>query len=99
MTLRLGVDATGEIVAHVLTGGHADDAAQAPGLLRQPESAIASLTADGACDGDPVCQAAADRQPGRPPDVVIPPRPCRNLHAKSADLKIVVFQRPALPAA
>ncbi len=74
MTQRLGVDATGEIVAHVLTGGHADDAAQAPGLLRQPESAIASLTADGACDGDPVCQAAAGRQPGRPPDVVVPPR-------------------------
>ena len=43
-------------------------------LLRQPERAIASLIADGAYDGDPVCQAAVSRQPGRPPDVVIPPR-------------------------
>ena len=75
MKLHLGVDATtGEIVAHVLTDGHADDAAQVPDLLRQPEGDIASLTADGAYDGDPVYQAAADRQPGRPPDVVIPPR-------------------------
>ena len=45
-----------------------------PDLLRQPEGDIASLTADGAYDGDPVYQAAASRQPGRPPDVVIPPR-------------------------
>ena len=75
MKLHLGVDAaTGEIVAHVLTDGHADDAAQVPDLLRQPEGDITSLTADGAYDGDPVYQAAAARQPGRPPDVVIPPR-------------------------
>ena len=75
MKLHLGVDATtGEVMAHVLTDGHADDAAQVPGLLRQPEQAITSLTADGAYDGDPVYQAAAARQPGRPPDVVVLPR-------------------------
>ncbi len=75
MKLHLGVEATtGEVVAHVLTDGHADDAAQVPNLLRQPEGDIVSLTADGAYDGDPVYQAAAARQPGRPPDVVIPPR-------------------------
>ena len=75
MKLHLGMDATtGEVVAHVLTDGHADDAAQVPNLLRQPERDIASLTADGAYDGDPVYQAANARQPGRPPDVVIPPR-------------------------
>ena len=75
MKLHLGVDATtSEIIAHALTDGHADDAAQVPDLLRQPEGDIASLTADGAYDGDPVYQAAAARQPGRPPDVVIPPR-------------------------
>ena len=73
--LPLGVDATtGEIAAHVLTDGHADDAAQVPDLLRQPEGDIASLTADGAYDGGAVCQAAVARQPGRPPDVVIAPR-------------------------
>ena len=62
------------MIAHVLTDGHADDAAQMPDLLRQPEGDIASLTADGAYDGEPVYQAAAARQPDRPPDVVIPPR-------------------------
>jgi len=75
LKLHIGVDAaTGEIAAHVLTDGHADNAAQVPGLLRQPEGAIASLIADGAYDGEPVYQAAAARQPGEPPDVIIPPR-------------------------
>ena len=75
MKLHLGVDAaTGEVAANLLTDGHADDAAQVPDLLRQLEGDIASLTADGAYDGDPVYRAANARQPGRPPDVVIPPR-------------------------
>jgi hypothetical protein len=75
LKLHVAVDAdTGEIAAHLLTDGHADDAAQVPDLLRQAEGIIASVTADGAYDGDPVYQAAAARQPGRPPDVVIPPR-------------------------
>ena len=72
--LHLGVDAgTGEIAAHVLTEGHADDATQAPGLLGQAEGCIATVTADGAYDSDAVYQAAARRQ-GPSPDVVIPPR-------------------------
>ena len=58
----------------MLTEGHADDATQVPDLLRQPEGAIASLTADGAYDGAPVYQAAAAHQPGPPPGVIIPPR-------------------------
>jgi IS5 family transposase len=75
LKLHIGVDATtGEIAAHVLTDGHADDAAQVPDLLRQPEDTIASRLADGAYDGDPVYQAAAARQPEQPPTVVIPPR-------------------------
>ncbi len=50
--LHLAVDAgTGEIAAHVLTGGHADDAAQMPALLGQVEGVIASVTADDAYDG------------------------------------------------
>jgi len=49
LKLHIGVDAgTGEIAAHVLTNGDEDDAAQVPDLLRQCESAVASLTADGA---------------------------------------------------
>ena len=75
LKLHLGVDAsTGEIAAHMLTDGDEDDAAQAPALLRQPEGAIVSLTADGAYDRDPVYQAAAARQPGSPIEVVVPPR-------------------------
>src|ERR687894_1027 len=42
--------------------------------LRQVEGTIASVTADGAYDGDPVYQAVARRQPDPPPDIVIPPR-------------------------
>ena len=64
LDLHVGVDATtGEIAAHVLTDGQADDAAQVPGLLREPEGDITNLTADRAYDGDPVYRAAAARQP------------------------------------
>jgi hypothetical protein len=73
--LHLAVDAgTSEIAAHVLTDGNADDAVQAPALHRQAEGRIASVTADGAYDSEPVYRAAAARQHGPPPDVVIPPR-------------------------
>jgi DDE family transposase len=73
--LHLAVDArTSEIAAHVLTDGNADDAVRAPALLRQAEGRIASVIADGAYDGEPVYRAAAARQHGPPPDVVIPPR-------------------------
>ena len=75
LKLHLGMDAgTGEIAAHVLTDGDADDAVQAPAMLRQCEGTLASVTADGAYDRDPVYQAAAARQPGSPPAVAIPPR-------------------------
>ena len=75
LKLHLGVDATtGEVAARVLTDGDEDDAAQVPDLLRQCESVIASLTAEGAHDRDPVYQAAAARQPGSPIKVTIPPR-------------------------
>ena len=69
--LHLAVDAgTGVIAAHVLAEGHADDAAQ----LGQPEGVIASVTADGAYDGEPTDSAAAARQRHPSPDVVVPPR-------------------------
>ncbi len=75
LKLHLAVDATtGEIAAHVLTEGTADDAGQAPALLGQVEGQIASVIADGAYDGEPVYAAAAARQRDPPPDVVIPPR-------------------------
>jgi transposase len=73
--LHLAVDAgTGEIVASVLTDNRADDAGEVPALLGQIAGEIASVTADGAYDGEPVYRAVASRQPDPPPDVVVPPR-------------------------
>jgi DDE family transposase len=73
--LHLAVDAdTGEIVASVLTDNGADDAGEVPALLDQVEGEIASVTADGAYDGEPVYREVASRQPDPPPNVVIPPR-------------------------
>src|SRR5687767_12917807 len=73
LKLHLAVDAgTGEIAASVLTDSGADDAGQVGDLLGQAEGEIASVTADGAYDGEPVYQAVASRQPDQPPDVVIP---------------------------
>ena len=75
LKLHLAVDATtGEIAAHALSEGTADDAAQVPALLRQVEDQIASVTADGAYDDEPTYAAAAARQPDPRPDVVIPRR-------------------------
>jgi hypothetical protein len=45
-----------------------------PALLKAIEGEIASVTADGAYDGDPVYQAITSRQPDPLPGVVIPPR-------------------------
>jgi hypothetical protein len=62
--LYLTVDAgTGEIARHVLTEGHADDAAQMPALLGQVEGVIASVVANGVYDGEPTYATAAARQP------------------------------------
>jgi hypothetical protein len=73
--LHVAVDAsTGEITVHILTDGHADDAAQVPALLSQTEDQIASVTAGGAYDSKPVYQAAAARQRYPPAVVDIPPR-------------------------
>ena len=73
--LHIAVDAgTGEIVASALTDSGGDDAGEVPALLGQVEGEIASVTADGAYDGEPVYRAVAGRQPDPPPGVVIPPR-------------------------
>ena len=70
--LHLALDAA--TVAGILTGNDADDAGQVPVLLEQVEGEIASVTADGAYDGEPSYQAVAARQLDPPADVVIPPR-------------------------
>jgi len=45
-----------------------------PALLGQAEGVIASVTADGAYDGEPTYAAAATRQRHLPLEVVVPPR-------------------------
>jgi hypothetical protein len=86
--LHLAVDAdTGEIVACVLTDNGADDAGEVPALLGQVEGEIASVTADGAYDGEPVYHAATSRRPDRPPDVVIPPRSSAVASTEDADAR------------
>src|SRR3712207_729844 len=66
--LHIAVDAGAcEIVACALTDNGADDAGEVPAPLGQVEGEIASVTADGAYDGEPVYQAVASRQPDPPP--------------------------------
>jgi len=77
---------TGEIAAHVLTDGYADDAVQVPTLLGQPESQITPVTADGAYDGEPTYAAAAARQHDPRPDVIIPPRTSAVMSTEDPDM-------------
>jgi hypothetical protein len=73
--LHLAVDPEGgEILASELTTAEEGDAALVGPLLEQIAGPIASVTADGAYDGEPVYRAVAARQPDPPAAVVIPPR-------------------------
>jgi transposase len=71
--LHLAVDPdTGEIVASELTTADDGDASQVGPLLDQISGLIASATADGAYDGEPVYRTIAERYPAAA--VIIPPR-------------------------
>ncbi len=73
--LHLAVDpSTGEILASELTSNEEGDASQVVPLLGQIPGPLASVTADGAYDGEPVYRAVSERQPDPPVAVVIPPR-------------------------
>ncbi|HEX8092688.1 IS5 family transposase, partial [Jatrophihabitans sp.] len=73
--LHLAVDpASGEILASALTTTEEGDAALVGPLLEQITGPIASVTADGAYDGEPIYRAVAEHQPDPPVAVVIPPR-------------------------
>src|SRR5918997_1404538 len=73
--LHLAVDPhSGEILASELTASEEGDASQVGPLLDQIHRPVASVTADGAYDGEPVYRAVAGRQPDPPAAVVIPPR-------------------------
>ena len=71
--LHLGVDAdTHEIVAVELTPDDVGDVAELPNLLDQIDADVASMTADGAYDGQVVYDAVAERHPEA--SVIVPPR-------------------------
>jgi hypothetical protein len=71
--LHLGVDAdTHEIVAAELTPDDVGDVSELPDLLDQVDAGIASLTADGAYDGEVAYDAVANRHPDAA--IIIPPR-------------------------
>jgi transposase len=71
--LHLGMNAdTHEIVAVELTPDDVGDVSEIPRLLDQIEADVASMTADGAYDGEAVYNAVAERHPGAA--VIIPPR-------------------------
>src|SRR5829696_685264 len=73
--LHLAVDPnSGEILASELTTTEEGDAALVGPLLDQITGLIASVTADGAYDGEPVYRAVTERQPHPPAAVIIPPR-------------------------
>jgi len=57
-----------------LTTNEEGDASQVNPLLGQIPGPIASVTADGAYDGEPVYRAVVERQPNPPVAVIIPPR-------------------------
>ena len=71
--LHLAIDPdTGEILASELTTTEDGDASQVGPLLDQISGSIASVTADGAYDGEPVYRTIAERDPAAA--VIIPPR-------------------------
>jgi transposase len=63
---------TGEILASELTTAEDGDASLVGPLLDQISDPIASVTADGAYDGDPVYRTITERDPAAA--VIIPPR-------------------------
>jgi transposase len=80
--LHLAVDPdSGEILAYELTDKDVGDPSQVGNLLDQVAGDIASVTADGAYDGEPVYRAVADRAPEA--KVVIPPRTTATLSTRA----------------
>jgi hypothetical protein len=65
---------TQSIVATELTDSSASDASRVPMLLRQVETRLASVSADGAYDKEPVYEAIEGHSSGRRTRVIIPPQ-------------------------
>ena len=62
------------IIAHELADGDTSEAAMIGGLAASSGGSIRSVTAEGACDGEPVYQAVRAARPARSlPKIIIPP--------------------------
>ena len=72
--LHLGVDGSGTIVAHALTGGHLDDATTALDLIAEVDGVVSRLTADAAYDTIRIYTAAPRRRRRRSPTPSCRPR-------------------------
>ena len=71
--LHVGIDAvTHEIVASELTPENVGDVSEMRALLDQIDAAVATMSADGAYDGEALYDAVAERHPEAA--VIIPPR-------------------------
>jgi transposase len=71
--LHVGIDAvTHEIVASELTPDNVGDVSEMLALLDQIDAAVATMSADGAYDGEALYDAVAERHPEAV--VIIPPR-------------------------
>ena len=65
---------SGHVVASELTSKAARDCARVPALLKQIESPLASVSADGAYDTESAYRAVSAHGAGRPAKIVIPPQ-------------------------
>jgi hypothetical protein len=90
--LHLAIDAvTHEIVASELTADDVGDVSEMPALLDQIDAEVASMTADGAYDGEAVYDAVAARHPEAV--VIIPPRATAVPNESTMTSAIDILQR------
>jgi hypothetical protein len=86
--LHIAVNAlTGQIIACDLTSKIARDASRVPKLLKQINSPLASVRADGAYDREAAYEAIESHTVGRSPRVLIPPKKNAQVKPKVAALK------------
>jgi Transposase DDE domain len=92
--LHLAVDPhRSEILASELTTNEIGDPSMVSPLLDQIPGSLASVTADGAYDDEPMYRAIAARRPQLPPAVILPPQATAVLSGRCSALWQT--QRPA----
>ena len=86
--LHITVDAvTGQVIACDVTGKCARDTSRVPKLLKQINSPLASVRADGAYDSEAVYEAIESHTVGRSPRVLIGPKKNANVKPEVAALR------------